>query len=222
MPGAQKFSPIKEMFRVSLLLGFVLISSIARAVASDAIEPTQERTPKLSLLPAALLGFEYEKPGPKTPNLARTGSLSQSIEDLGETVQLPKFIVEARRNVPKEKEMLTDYGRLQFAKKTFTTPLYRATFGPLSQVATYYFNFLTILNGWHPSDAEAMTLYRESERVRILSDFDDLCRLEKLRDPHTDRELGRMRSETWRTGVDSLYWDPFAGPSGILIGRRKR
>jgi len=210
------------MFRVFLFAGFILILSIARAVASGAIEPTQERTPKLSLSPAALLEFKYEKPGPTTPNLASTGSSSQPIEDLGETVQLPKFVVEARRNVPQEKEMLTDYGRLQFAKKTFTTPLYRATFGPLSQVATYYFNFLTILNGWHPSDAEAMTLYRESERVQILTDIDDLCRLEKLRDPHTDKELRQMRSEIWRTGVDSLYWDPFAGPSGILIGRRKR
>ena len=210
------------MFRASLFFGFILIWSIARAVASDAIEPTQELTPKLSLLPAALLGFKYENPGPKTPDLASTGSLSQPIEDFGETVQLPKFVVDVRRNVPKGKEMLTDYGRLQFAKKTFTTPLYRATFGPLSQVATYYFNFLTILNGWHPSDAEAMTLYRESERVQILTDFDDLCRLEKLRDPHTDKELRQMRSGVWRTGIDSLYWDPFAGPSGILIGRRKR
>jgi hypothetical protein len=210
------------MFRASLFLGFILMSSIARAVASDAIEPTQERTPKLSDLPAALLGFKYEKPGPTTPNLASTGSSSQPIEDLGEIVQLPKFVVEARRNVPEAKEMLTDYGRLQFAKKTFTTPLYRATFGPLSQVATYYFNFLTILNGWHPSDAEAMTLYRESERVQILADFDELCRLEKLRDPHAAKELRQMRSEVWRTGVDSLYWDPSAGHSGILIGRRKR
>jgi hypothetical protein len=210
------------MFRASVFLGFVLISSIAKTVAADSIEPAQERTQKLSALPAALLGFKYEKPDPKTPILASTGSSSQSNEDLGEIVQLPKFVVEARRNVPEAKEMLTDYGRIQFAKKTFTTPLYRATFGPLSQVATYYFNFLTILNGWHPSDAEAMTLYRESERVQILADFDELCRLEKLRDPHADKELRQMRSEVWRTGVDSLYWDPFAGPSGILIGRRKR
>ena len=214
--------PMKEMFRVSLFLGFILISSIARAVASDAIEPTQERTKKLSISPPALLGFKFEKSGPKTPNLASTGSSSQPIEDLGETVQLPKFVVEARRNVPQEEEMLTDYGRLQFAKNKFTTPLYRATFGPLSQVAAYYFNFLTILNGWHPSDAEAMALYRESERVQILTDFDDLCRLEELGDPHTAEELRRMRSEVWRTGIDSLYWDPSAGPSGIHIGRRKR
>jgi hypothetical protein len=213
---------VKEMFRNTLFLGFILISSVARAVTPDAIEPTQELTKKLSVVSPVLRGFQFERSGPKPPNLASTGSSRQPIEVFGEIVQLPMFVVEARRNVPEEKEMLTDFGRLQFAKNKFTTPLYRATFGPLAQVAAYYFNFLTILNGWHPSDAEAMALYRESERAQILTDFDDLCRLEDLRDPHAGEELRQMRSRIWRTGIDSLYWDPFAGPSGIHIGGRKR
>jgi hypothetical protein len=214
---------MKGISQVVLFLGFILISSIARAGAPDAVEATQEPTKKFSFLSPELLSIRFADPGPETPYLASTGSFNLPLnEDFGKIVIMPKFIVMTRRNLPVEREMLTDYGRVQFAKKIFTTPLYRATFGPLSQIATYYFNFLSILNGWHPNDAEAMTLYRESERVRILSEFDDLSRLEGLGDPHAGAEFIRMRSEVWRTGFNSLYWDPFAGAAGFHVTLRKR
>jgi len=211
---------MKEFCRVALVIGLLMASSIARAGAPDQLPP--ERSVRWSPLPTELLGFKFTELSLRSPSLASTGPSSLPNDDSGEAVKMPKFVVLAPRIVIQEKELLTDYGRVELAKKQFTTPLYRATFGPLAQVATYYFNFLTILNGWHPSDAEAMTLYRESERVRILSDFDDLCRLEGLGDPNAGEELRRMRSGVWRTGFDSLYGDPFVGSSGIHIGRRRR
>ncbi|HVU17646.1 MAG TPA: hypothetical protein VHD32_12020 [Candidatus Didemnitutus sp.] len=137
-------------------------------------------------------------------------------------MQLPSFVVQPRRDLPDEKEMLTDFGRLQYARRKFTTPLYRATFGPLAQLGAYYFNFLSILNGWHPSDAEALALYRESERLEILTRFDDLTRLEELSDPASENEFKAMRAQIRRTGVDALYWEPSGGTSGIHIGAVKR
>jgi hypothetical protein len=53
---------------------------------------------------------------------------------------------------------LTDGAKLEIAEKRYISPLYRVTFGPLSQVAAYYFNFLSVLHGWHPNEAEALRL----------------------------------------------------------------
>lgn len=131
---------------------------------------------------------------------------------------MPKLIVVPRSGFPQERELLTNHGRLELAKKRFTPPLYRATLGPLSQLATYYFNFLSILGGWHPNDAEALTLYAESERVQRLHDFDDLVSLEEFDDARTGAELRQLRPGVWRTGYDSLYWNPSAARAGIHFG----
>ena len=214
-------APVKKIYQVAFFLGYILVSSIARADTPEAVD---QRTKKLSTLSPELLGFKYANPGPETANLASPGSASLANVDFGEVVTMPNFVVVAYRSFPQEREMLTEYGLVQYAKKKFTTPLYRATFGPLAQIAAYYFNFFSILNGWHPSDAEAMTLYRESERVRILSEFDDLSRLEGIGNPHAGEEFRRMRWEVSHTGLDSLYWNnPYVGCSaGIHIDWRGR
>jgi hypothetical protein len=174
-------------------------------------------------LSPATLGFKFESVPPKPAQLPtpRTSILSPGYY-YGETVHLPPFFVHPRQDIPEEKEMLTDFGRLQFARKKFISPLYRATFGPLAQIGAYYLNFLSILNGWHPNDAEAMALYRESERLQILTNFDDLRRIEELGEPGTSDEFKQMRARIRRTGIDALYWDPSAGASGIHIGAVKR
>jgi hypothetical protein len=81
------------------------------------------------------------------------------------------------------------------AEAKYLSPLYRVTFGPLSQIAAYYFNFLTILHGWHPNEAEAVTLYRQDERLKMLEKLDSLVRLEKIADPKEAKELQRIRYE---------------------------
>ena len=40
-----------------------------------------------------------------------------------------------------EKNTLSDKGRLEYAEKQYLSPLYRKTFGPLSQLATVLFQF---------------------------------------------------------------------------------
>jgi hypothetical protein len=213
---------MKEFHQIALVFGSIVFSSFASAESVDPIQPAQEQAGRLSSSRLEYLGFKFAELRPQPTDLAVSERSLAEGEFLGKTVTMPKFVVTARQVLPRESELLTDYGRMQVAKQRFTSPLYRATFGPLAQLATYYFNFLTILNGWHPSEAEAMTLYRESERVRILSDFDDLCRLEGIDDPPAGEEFRRMRYGVWRTGVDSLYGDPYAGPAGLHIGRRKR
>ncbi len=69
------------------------------------------------------------------------------------------------------------------------------TFGPLSQIAAYYFNFLSILNGWHPNEAEALTLYRQDERLKMLGEMDSLIRLETIGGGKDAKELQRLRFE---------------------------
>lgn len=104
------------------------------------------------------------------------------------------------------RDALSAKGRMQVAEKRYISPLYRTTFGPLSQIAAYYYNWPSIFTGWHPNEAEAMTLYREADRVRILSEVDNLVRLEMIGDARETKRLKRIRTEVRRTGIDSLYW----------------
>jgi len=103
------------------------------------------------------------------------------------------LIVRGDRVKLAETDVLTDRAKLKIAEKRYISPLYRVTFGPLSQVAGYYFNFLTIFQGWHPNEAEAMTLYRQDERLKMLSELDSLSRLEAIGDAKEAKEFQRIR-----------------------------
>ncbi len=112
-----------------------------------------------------------------------------------EVVQMKPFYVRENRVRLTETDVLTDTAQLKMAEAKYLSPLYRVTFGPLSQIAAYYFNFLTILHGWHPNEAEAVTLYRQDERLKMLEKLDSLVRLEKIADPKEAKELQRIRYE---------------------------
>ena len=113
-----------------------------------------------------------------------------------EIVEMEPLIVSGTRIKLTEADVLTDTAKLAIAEKKYISPLYRVTFGPLSQIAGYYFNFLTILNGWHPNEAEARTLYLEDDRLQMLDEMDSLVRLERLGGDSKDaKELQRIRFE---------------------------
>jgi hypothetical protein len=96
------------------------------------------------------------------------------------TVILSPFLVTTPRVKLTERDILTAKGRLALAQKQQLTPLYRVTFGPLSQLAAYYFDWTSILGGWHPNQVEAMVLYRQEEALRKQREMDYLIRLETL------------------------------------------
>jgi hypothetical protein len=111
-------------------------------------------------------------------------------------VEMDPVLVWGSRVKLTETDVLTDTAKLEMAEKKYISPLYRVTFGPLSQLAGYYFNFLTILNGWHPNEAEARTLYLEDDRLQMLDEMDSLVRLERLGGDSKDaKELQRIRFE---------------------------
>jgi hypothetical protein len=112
-----------------------------------------------------------------------------------EVVKMAPVVVWGTRVKLSETDVLTDSGKLELAEKRYISPLYRVTFGPLSQLAGYYFNFLSIFQGWHPNEAEAVTLYRQDERLKMLSELDSLIRLETIGDAKEGKELQRIRFE---------------------------
>jgi hypothetical protein len=117
---------------------------------------------------------------------------------------MPKVIVREQKKVPPERELLTPQGRLAAAQKTYLSPVYQKTLGPLVQIASYCFQPLTLLGGWRPNEAEAMTLYWEDDRRRILKDLDSLIELES--DRTRVNELRRVRQQTRTDGINALYW----------------
>lgn len=113
------------------------------------------------------------------------------------TVILPPFVVTAPGVRLRDEDLLTGEARLILAEKKYLSPLYRATIGPLSQIAGYCNNFPSILQGWHPNEAEAMTLYREDKRLEMLSEFDSMIRLEMTDNAKEAQELRRLRTEEY-------------------------
>jgi len=193
--------------RTTCLVIFGVCVSVANgAPPADRGVEAGEAKKEMSSPSASRLGFSFEAPSQKVESPAVGSSVRDS---LGPVVVLPAMRVTANRVALSETEVLTAEGRIQFAKQKYTTPLYRATFGPLSQVAAYYFNFLNILNGWHPSEAEAMTLYLEDDRIRILSEADNLNWLESIDNKRELLELNRKHFQIRSMGIKSLYWDPF-------------
>ncbi len=122
-----------------------------------------------------------------------------------DVLHLRKMIVTGRRQQLIERDLLTPKGRLDLAKKVYLTPVYEKTFGPLSQVAAYYTDFLAIFGGWHPNDGEAMALYEDDAQKRRNTEMTDLMNLVRL----GELEPGQIRLD-----------QPLARPpakAGILI-----
>jgi hypothetical protein len=190
--------------RLSAVFTLILLADWS-AMAQSA---PQETAPKMSstVSSQALAGFTFSVPiePPRSPPPHGLTLWSD------EPTVLSPMQVSARPLKLSETEVLTEKGLLEYAKIRYTTPLYRVTFGPLAQLGMYYFNFLTILGGWHPNDAEAMAFYHEGERVRIVSEVDSLVSLvDSLGSKQDQAELKQLRYQVRQQGIQSLYWNPF-------------
>jgi hypothetical protein len=115
-----------------------------------------------------------------------------------DVVTLPKFDVKGSRIKVTEDDVRTPEETLALAKKEYISPLYQVTFGPLSQLAAYYLNFPSILGGWHPGNAEAMTLHAQDLRVRKMKEFDDMVDMTALVDPKEAKTLKLLRVQLFR------------------------
>jgi hypothetical protein len=166
----------------------------ANAVAPDPARSPVPPAPSARLKPSRVLAtrissvFPIWNPPPAKPAEKFTAPDPK-------VVKMAPLIVWGTRIPSSETEVLTERGRLELAEKRYISPLYRVTFGPLSQLAAYYLNFLTILGGWHPNEAEAMTLYRQDERLERLRELDALTRLEMFGDARDAKEFQRLRFE---------------------------
>lgn len=175
-----------------ILLFFVAMTISAAGTPPDTANVTSEEGSSKNPAPSAAsrLGIKFSPPvknGDSPVFAPQLPEVSPSDSTLPVTVLTP-YHVTTPRALPTEKEMQTEKATLEIAKKTQLTPLYRYTFGPLSQLGTYYANWLSILGGWHPNDLEAMVLYRQEEDLRRKVELDSLTRLEKLYDAK-DAEL---------------------------------
>ena len=132
------------------------------------------------------LGFKFD---PKVHDAAVAAASrgapndnQEPVSSANEVLHLEKIVVTGK--VPlNSRDVLTPKGRLDFAKKTYLTPAYEKTFGPLGTLASYYFDFLAVFGGWHPNDADAMALYNDADQKRRNTEMKDLEDLAALADP---------------------------------------
>lgn len=142
------------------------------------------------------LGIPYHPP--KEPDKAVGPEAPAETPLIPGTVTLPKFDVKESRLKLTEEDTVSPAEKMTEAEKAYISPLYAVTFGPLSQLAGYYLNWLAIFGGWHPNSAEATVLYVQDARLREMREFDDLADLDRLADPKEAKELAKMRAIIFR------------------------
>jgi len=123
------------------------------------------------------LGYHYD-PAIRASEGAPATVLVTSVEP--PEVVMDRLVVTAKKLNLEPHEMLTQRGRMVEAKRKHLSPVYQKTFGPLAQLAGYYFNWLSILGGWHPNDTEAYLFAEQDERLRILRGLSELEKLDRL------------------------------------------
>jgi hypothetical protein len=159
------------------------MAAVPDVFGSEKIEaaPAESSSGSVTLSAADRLGIKFNP----APQDAPAESLPPARDPVSPDSVQPGVVVFAPFHVRErmrlnEKNTLSDKGRVEYAEKQYLSPLYQKTFGPLVQLATYYFNFLSILGGWHPNEAEAMSLYDQDERLERLTEMNDLIRLETI------------------------------------------
>ena len=190
------------------LLGFVLTVGLQAGTSPG--RPAVPAAGAKDALATTRLGFHFEAQ-PKT-TAAEGGSASRGAapgpSTQGPVFVMPKMVVTTRREKLNPREMLTSRGKTELAEKTYLSPLYRAVGGPLIQVATYYFDFTSILGGWHPNEVEARTLYEEDQRMRRLTEMDDLMKLDTLGRKTNGAMIEGLHVQARREGIEALYGQP--------------
>jgi len=134
----------------------------------------EEADPKL-----ARLGFAFDQRAHEAAVAAANADQESEKHGPGDVIRLPKYFVTEKRLPFTEREIQTPKGRLELAKKTYLSPVYQKTFGPLSNIYALFYN---PLGGWHPNDPEAMALYQDADQMRRNQEMEALMRLDALQD----------------------------------------
>jgi hypothetical protein len=164
----------------------IVVSSTGAQSTAPSDVPVGPPTDFLMLSAGDRLGIKYNP-------VTKVDDSAFVVPRLPGTILLPRFIVDDSRVKLTERDVLTEKATLEIAENKYLSPLYRVTFGPLMQIAEYYFSPLSIVKGWHPNEAEAMTLYRQDKRLEKLAELDSLIGLELIDDAKDAKEFQKLQ-----------------------------
>jgi hypothetical protein len=180
------------------MIFFLWAGWVGSSGAAEEVEKKNER-----------LGFKFDPQAHQAAvdnaGKATTGSLPGDLEAASpadDILHLSKVVVTGKRIPFNDRDVLTPVGRLDFAKKTYLTPAYEKTFGPLGQLASYYFNFLSILGGWHPNNAEALALYADADQKRRNIEMNSLLEVAAFGRPVSNQN--QLAKPVRKSGLDLI------------------
>jgi hypothetical protein len=111
---------------------------------------------------------------------------------------LPKFEVRESPIGLTERDVTSSKRLLAQAKTRYLHPMYQKTLGQLSAAVGMLANLPSILNGWHPNDAEATVLFQEDERLRHINESKEWIDLFEKTDPAAFKELKNSLNNTFQ------------------------
>ena len=193
-----------------LLLSVLALSAMGASLPGPDDAPTKDPQKDSAASVTTHLGIKFSSSAQDTKETPASPARPDPLlpdSSLPLTILKPYVITTPRVKLT-ERDVLTDQAKLALAKKTQLTPLYQVTFGPLSQLGAYYFDWLSILGGWHPNDLEALVLYRQEEDVRRKNEMDSLMRLETIYDINDAKQLQRLQLGPSETKPQSFIVSP--------------
>ncbi|HVU24614.1 MAG TPA: hypothetical protein VHE13_10855 [Opitutus sp.] len=168
----------------------------AAASADDTALPARDRPLSNHLSAALTSSLPKYNPPPKPRPEDEDVDLRDVDKPRNGIVRLPKYVVHQRRPpVFRERDIYTDKGLSEVARRRYLTPLARI-------LNSFYIPFLTA----SPDDL-AMAQYREDERLANMADLDDTADTISRGDPKAGAYIKRVSDETYMRTTD-FTWRP--------------
>ncbi|HWA86371.1 MAG TPA: hypothetical protein VG710_09130 [Opitutus sp.] len=168
----------------------------AASIPDDSALPKHERAMSDNLSSALTASLPKYNPPPKPRPEDEDVDLRDVDKPRNGIVRLPKYVVHQRRPaVFRERDIYTDKGLNELARRRYLTPLYQI-------LNSLYIPFLTA----SPDDL-AMAQYREDERLANMADLSDTADTIGRGDPKAGTYLKRVSDETYMRRAD-FTWRP--------------
>jgi len=159
--------PIREVLPMARRTG--LTAGLISAVWLGAADEPNTRVSRL--------GFAFDQQAHDQAVAAANAAPAPEDGRSDDLLHLAKLVVTEKRTV------LTPGNTrktLELAKKTYLSPVYEKTLGPIAAIAAFLTN---PLGGFHANDIEAMTLYENEQQKRRNTEMADLQAMAALSDP---------------------------------------
>ncbi len=172
----------------------VLRENTLATPTTPAPKPKRDRVVSDNLASTLAASMPKYAPPPKPKPEEENADLRETDKPRNGIIRLPKYTVRERKPpVFRERDVYTNQGFADLAKRRYLTPTYR-------MLNNAYIPFLTASPEQH-----ALAMYAEDERLNNISDLHDAARTVSRSDPNDGEYIKRVSDQTYMRTSDFGY-----------------